>query len=155
MTNIYDRHYKTPMTDMININDRHGLTPMTRMTESNYAQRPRSNSRSNGVGFEMMGYVRLWGDTFKSSGYTLVSVNKTRVTMHPVTLPHPFDISLRLGLVSGTVVYRPSRALKVMFHRLYREFPPCIAPDHYLQATLRHISRSPCNSRGYSTEMCY
>ena len=44
--------------------------------------------------------------------------------MHPVTPPHPLDRSLRLGLVSGTVVYRPSRALKVMLHRLYRELPP-------------------------------
>ena len=50
--------------------------------------------------------------------------------MHPVTPPHPFDGSLRLGLVRGTVVYRPSGALKVMFHRLYRELSPCIAPDH-------------------------
>ena len=121
MTNINDRHDKTPMTDITNINDQHGLTPMTRTTESNYVQRPRSNSRSNGVGFEMMGWVRLWGDTFNPAG---------RLTMRPVTPPHPFDRSLRLGLVSGTVVYRPCRALKVMFHRLYRKFPPCIAPDY-------------------------
>ena len=64
--NINDRHDRTPMTDMIS--DRHNNTPMTRMTESNSVQRPRSHSRSNGVGFKLMGCVRLWGDVFNLAG---------------------------------------------------------------------------------------
>ena len=53
-------------------------------------------------------------------------MNKTRLAMHTVTPPHPFDRSLRLYFVIGTtvVVFRPSRALKVMYQRLNRKFPP-------------------------------
>ena len=142
-----DRHDKAPMTNMTNVNGRHVLTPITRMTESNCVQRRRSSSRLNGVGFEMMGWVRLWGDTFNPAG----TVNKTRVTIHPVTPPHPFNRSLSFGVVSGTVVYRPCRALQVMFHRLYRESPPLHHYGSLASNTLRHISRPPCNSRGYST----
>ena len=43
--------------------------------------------------------------------------------MHLVTPPHPFDRSPQLGLAIGTIVYRPSQALKVMFHRLYLKLP--------------------------------
>ena len=55
-----------------------------------------------------------------------------------------------MGLVGGTVVYRLSQALTLMFHCLYRKLPPCISPDRWGLHSLRLLPRSSFNGRGYS-----
>ena len=68
---------------MINVNDRHDKTPMTGMSNSDTHDRvecvraPQPKSRPNGGGFEMMGQVRIWGDTLNPAS-TLVPLKKTR-----------------------------------------------------------------------------
>ena len=74
------------MTGIINTNDGHDKHFNDRhdKTVTSCVQAPRPNSGANGVGFKMMGWVRIWGNTF-NPGYALVPINKTILTEHPVT----------------------------------------------------------------------